>query len=147
MMATMPIWSAWLARVARKERLILRQVAGILITFIGTGIVFAERGLNWQSTTSALAADGLILLTAFCGAIYGVLAQRMLPRYSALTVTTYAMVFGTLLLFPAALVEGLPRAFVQIEGKVAVLILFLGILGGALSFFLWIFALTRLSPT
>jgi drug/metabolite transporter (DMT)-like permease len=147
MLATMPIWSAWLARAARKERLILRQVAGILITFAGVGIVLAERGLNWQGTTLSLAGDGFMLLTAFCGAIYGVLAQRLLDRYSALTVTTYAMVFGTLLLFPAALVEGVPQAFVRIDGKVAVLILFLGIFGGALGYFFWTFALSRLTPT
>jgi len=147
MLATMPIWSAWLARAARKERLVPRQVAGILITFAGVGIVLAERGLNWQGTTLALAGDGLMLLTAFCGAIYGVLAQRMLAHYSALTVTTYAMVFGTLLLFPAALVEGLPQAFDRIEVNIAVLILFLGIFGGALGYFLWTFALTRLTPT
>lgn len=88
-----------------------------------------------------------MLLTALCGAIYGVLAQRMLAHYSALTVTTYAMVFGTLLLFPAALVEGLPQAFERIEVNIAVLILFLGIFGGALGYFLWTFALTRLTPT
>jgi len=147
MLATMPIWSAWLARAARKERLVPRQVAGILITFAGVGIVLAERGLNWQGTTLALAGDALMLLTALCGAIYGVLAQRMLAHYSALTVTTYAMVFGTLLLFPAALVEGLPQAFERIEVNIAVLILFLGIFGGALGYFLWTFALTRLTPT
>jgi len=147
MLATMPIWSAWIARAARKERLVPRQVAGILKTFTGVGIVLAERGLNWQGTTLALIGDGLMLLTAFCGAIYGVLAQRMLAHYSALTVTTYAMVFGTLLLFPAALVEGLPQAFERIEVNIAVLILFLGIFGGALGYFLWTFALTRLTPT
>ncbi len=147
MLATMPIWSAWLARAARKERLILRQVAGILLTFAGVGIVLAARGLGWQGTSLAFVGDGLMLLTALCGAIYGVLAQRTLSRYSALTVTTYAMVFGTLLLFPAALIEGLPQALARIDGKIAVLILFLGIFGGALGFFLWTFALTRLTPT
>ena len=147
MLATMPIWSACIARAARKERLSLRQVAGILLTFAGVGIVLAERGLRWQGTLLSLGGDGLMLLTALCGAIYGVLAQRMLARYSALTVTMYAMLFGTFLLFPAALVEGLPQAFVRIDGKIAVLILFLGILGGALGFFLWTFALTRLTPT
>jgi len=147
MLATMPIWSACIARAARKERLILRQVAGILLTFAGVGIVLAERGLKWQGTLLSLGGDGLMLLTALCGAIYGVLAQRMLARYSALTVTMYAMLFGTFLLFPAALVEGLPQAFIRIDGKVAVLILFLGIFGGAFGFFLWTFALTRLTPT
>jgi len=147
MLATMPIWSAWLARVARKERLVLRQVLGILLTFAGVGIVLAERGLNWQGTRLALAGDGFMLLTAFCGAAYGVLAQRMLAHYRALTVTAYAMVFGTLLLLPAALVEGLPQAFLRIDGRVAILILFLGIFGGGLGYFFWTYALTRLTPT
>ena len=147
MLATMPIWSACIAGLAQKERLILRQVAGILLTFVGVGIVLAERGLRWQGTLLSLGGDGLMLLTALCGAIYGVLAQRMLSRYSALTVTMYAMLFGTLLLFPAALVEGLPQAFIRMDGRVAFLILFLGIFGGALGFFLWTFALTRLTPT
>ncbi|MGD9125344.1 MAG: DMT family transporter [Desulfarculaceae bacterium] len=147
MMATMPIWSAFLARAARKERLTPRQVSGILITFAGMGVVLSERGLNWQANAWALVGDGFMLLAALCAAIFGVLAQRMLSRYSALTVTTYAMLFGTLLLIPAALVEGLPQAFIQIDEKVAALLLFLGIMGGALGFFLWTFALTRLSPT
>ena len=147
MLATMPIWSAWIARVARKERLNPRQIAGILFTFTGVGIVLAERGLNWQGSAFALAGDGLMLLTALCGAIYGVLAQRMLARYSALAVTMYAMLFGTFLLFPAALLEGLPQTFIRIDGKIAILILFLGIFGGALAFYLWTFALTRLTPT
>ncbi len=147
MLATMPLWSAWLARAARRERLILRQVGGILLTLAGVGIVLAERGLTWRGTALALGGDGLMLLTALCGAIYGVLAQRILVRYTALTVTTYAMLFGTFLLLPAALAEGLPQALARIDGKVAALILFLGIFGGALGYFLWTFALTRLTPT
>lgn len=147
MLATMPLWSAWLARWARRESLILRQIGGILLTFTGVGIVLVERGLTWQETTWAVAGDGLMLVTALCGAIYGVLAQRILARYTALTVTTYAMVFGTFLLLPAALAEGLPQALAQIEGKLAALILFLGIFGGALGYFSWTFALTRLTPT
>ena len=105
MLATMPLWSAWLARAARRERLILRQVAGILLTITGVGLVLAERGLRWQGTASAFAGDGLMLLTALCGAIYGVLAQRILARYTALTVTTYAMVFGAFFLVGEQLIR------------------------------------------
>ena len=147
MIATMPIWSAWLARAAGRERLSPRQGAGILITFLGVGIVLAQRGLHWQDSALALAGDGLMLLTALCGAIYGVLAKRMLSRYSALTVTTYAMLFGTIFLVPAALVEGVPQSLVQMDRNVIILIGFLGIFCGALGFYLWTLALTRLSPT
>ena len=147
MVATMPIWSALLARFLRRERLSLRQSAGILVTIAGVGIVLAERGLSWQGNTMALAGDGLMLLTAFWAALYGVLAPRLLTRYTALCVTTYAMLSGTVLLLPAALIEGLPQALRQIDGTTAALILFLGIFGGALGFFLWTSALNYLSPT
>ena len=39
------------------------------------------QGGNW-----ALLGDLLMLLTAICGAIYGVLAQKMLKKYKAITV-------------------------------------------------------------
>ncbi len=147
MLATMPLWSAWLDRVARKEHLSFRQIAGITLALTGVAIVLAERGLTWRGTPWALLGDGLMLLTALCGAAYGVLAQRVLVRYSALTVTTYAMVFGTVLLFPAAFAEGLPRVFAGVDSRLAALIIFLGIFGGALGYYLWTFALSHLTPT
>jgi drug/metabolite transporter (DMT)-like permease len=88
-----------------------------------------------------------MIVTALCGAAYGVLAQRAFARYSALTVTTYAMVLGTLLLLPAALVEGLVGVLLRLDGQTLALLVFLGVFGGALGFFLWTFALSRLTPT
>ena len=70
-----------------------------------SGIVLAERGLNWQGSTLALTGDGLMLLTALCGAIYGVLAQRMLTRLTPTQVAVYvnvnpivAIILGAILL-------------------------------------------------
>ena len=88
-----------------------------------------------------------MLLTALCGATYAILAQRAFASYDALTVTTYAMVLGTLLLLPTALVEGLVGVFPHLDPQTVALLAFLGVLGGALGFFLWTFALTRLTPT
>lgn len=147
MLATLPLWSAWLARIAKSERLNLRQVGGIILTLSGIAFVLVERGLTWQGGSWALLGDLLMLLTAICGAIYGVLAQKMLKKYKALTVTTYAMLTGTCLLIPAVFVEGLSQALTKIDLQAASLILFLGICGGALGYFLWTFALAHLTPT
>jgi drug/metabolite transporter (DMT)-like permease len=147
LLATIPLWSALLARVARSERLVPRQVVGIFLSLGGVGLALADRGLGWQGGLGTLAGDGLMLVTALCGAAYAVLAQRAFVRYSALTVTTYAMVLGTLLLLPAALVEGLVGVLPQLDRQTVVLLVFLGFFGGALGFFLWTFALTRLTPT
>ena len=146
-LATIPLWSALLARIARSERLAPRQVVGVFLSLGGVGLALAEHGLSWQGGLGSLAGDALMLVTALCGAAYAVLAQRAFVRYSALTVTTYAMVLGTLLLLPAALVEGLLGVLPQLDGQTVALLVFLGVFGGALGFFLWTFALTRLTPT
>jgi drug/metabolite transporter (DMT)-like permease len=147
MLATMPLWSVLLARVATGERLNIRQMCGVLMTLAGVGVALAERGLIFAGTNLSLAGDALMLVTAVCGAVYGVLAKRMLTRYKALTITTYAMVFGTLLLMPVAFVEDPSSALARMHTDTVMLVLFLGIFGGAIGYFLWTFALTRLSPT
>jgi len=147
MLATMPLWSVLLARVAKRERLSTRQMVGVLLTFAGVGIVLAERGLTFVGKSSSLLGDALMLVTALCGAVYGVLAKRVLIRYNALTVTAYAMIFGTLLLVPVAFIEDPYSAMARMRTDTVMLVLFLGIFGGAIGYFLWTFALTRLSPT
>ena len=45
-LATIPLWSALLARVARSERLAPRQVVGVFLSLGGVGLALAERGLG-----------------------------------------------------------------------------------------------------
>jgi drug/metabolite transporter (DMT)-like permease len=146
-LATIPLWSVLLARIARSERLAPRQLVGVFLSLGGVALALAERGLGSRGGLGSLVGDGLMLVTALCGAAYGVLAQRAFARYKALTVTTYAMVLGTLLLLPVALVEGLVGVLPQLDRQTVALLVFLGMFGGALGFFLWTFALTRLTPT
>ncbi len=147
MLATMPLWSLLLARLTKKERLSARQTFGVVLTFAGVAIVLAERGLTFSGKGAPLAGDALMLATALCGAIYGVLAKRMLVRYNALTVTAYTMLFGTLLLVPIVFLENPFSAITHMQTTTLMLVLFLGIFGGAIGYFLWTSALKHLSPT
>jgi len=88
-----------------------------------------------------------MLLTALCGAVYGVLAKPFLRRYAATTLTAYAMLVGTVVLVPAALVEGLPGALAEIDRETGLLVLYLGVLGGAVGYWLITYALARLTPS
>lgn len=147
MLATVPVWSALLARLTRQERLEPRQLIGLMLATAGVAVAVAERGLDAGAGGAALLGDGLILLAALCGAAYGVLVKRLSGRYTALTVTTYTMVIGTLVLLPAALIEGLPAATLTLDGQTLLLVIFLGVLGGAVVWYLYGFALSQLSPT
>jgi drug/metabolite transporter (DMT)-like permease len=148
MVATMPIWSAVLARLIGGEHLTRRQIAGIALSFGGVGIVMAERGLDLDGQGRALLGDAIMFLGASTGALYGILAKRMLLRYRPLTVTAWAMIGGSSLLIPFVFVElvlfGQP---VSVDVQIVLLIGFTAIFGGAIGYVLWTFGLSRLSAT
>ena len=146
MLATMPIWSAVLGSFAG-ERLSRRQAVGVGLSVVGIGLAFAEPGTAVGGDAMRLLGDGLLLLTGLLGAVYGLIAKRVLAVDNPATVTTYAMLIGTALLLPAALVEGLVPAIGRLDWQLLGLVVFLGVLGGAAAFQLWTWALSRLTPT
>jgi drug/metabolite transporter (DMT)-like permease len=146
MLATMPIWSALLGRIAG-ERLTRRQAVGLGLSVIGIVLAFVEPGRGLGGDTMSLVGDGLLLLTGLLGALYGLMAKRVLAVDNPATVTTYAMLFGTVLLLPAALVEGMVPAIGRLDWRLLGLVAFLGVLGGGAAFVLWTWALSRLTPT
>ena len=146
MLATMPIWSALLGRVVG-ERLTRLQVVGVALSVVGIGVAFVEPGRAVGGDAMRLVGDGLLLLTGLLGAVYGLLAKRVLAVDSPATVTTWAMLFGAVLLLPVAVVEGLVPAIGRLDGQLLGVVVFLGVLGGAAAFLLWTWALSRLTPT
>jgi drug/metabolite transporter (DMT)-like permease len=93
MLATMPIWSALLGRVVG-ERLTRLQVVGVALSVVGIGVAFVEPGRAVGGDAMRLVGDGLLLLTGLLGAVYGLLAKRVLAVDSPATVTTWAMLSG-----------------------------------------------------
>jgi drug/metabolite transporter (DMT)-like permease len=146
MLATMPIWSALLGRVVG-ERLTRLQVVGVALSVVGIGVAFVEPGRAVGGDAMRLVGDALLLLTGLLGAVYGLLAKRVLAVDSPATVTTWAMLFGAVLLLPVAIVEGLVPAIGRLDGQLLGIVVFLGVLGGAAAFLLWTWALSRLTPT
>ena len=114
---------------------------------VGIGLAFVEPGRAMDADVMSLVGDGLLLLTGLLGALYGLIAKRVLAVDNPATVTTYAMLIGTALLLPVAAAEGLVPAIGRLGGQVLALVVFLGVLGGAAAFLLWTWALSRLTPT
>jgi drug/metabolite transporter (DMT)-like permease len=137
--ATMPLWTMLVARTVTRERLTPRQVAGVLVSVTGVAVVMLDRGLGHVSWIGVL----LLTITALSGAIYNVLVKRALVKYDGITVTFYAMLFGSLLLTPSLVGQNLGA----LSPETLTLVVFLGVLGGAVAFALWTIALRRLSPT
>ncbi|MGD9711665.1 MAG: DMT family transporter [Thermomicrobiales bacterium] len=146
-LATMPLWSALLARRFRGERLRSMQIAGVLCSFAGVLVVFAESALEPSGGTSAIVGNLLMLATALVGGLHAVLAKPIMSLHKPLLVTAWSMLAGAALLAIPAVLDGVPGQVTDASTKTLMLVLYLGSLGGAIAFWLFAETLKRLGPT
>jgi drug/metabolite transporter (DMT)-like permease len=132
-----PIFTAILATLTLKERLGIRQWAGIGISFLGIGLISLGEAGHLKLETGAL----IILLAAVCTSIYFIIQKRLLKQYTPLEVTCYAFWAGTvgMLVFLPNLITELPKA--SLGPTLA--IVYLGIFPAAIAYVVWNFVFSR----
>ena len=98
--ATIPIQIIILARIILKEMISFKKFIGIVLALIGVLIISvwgkAESALEIEYIFGALA----ILIAAIMAALYTIAGKRLLERYNGLSLTVYAMLFGSIGLIP-----------------------------------------------
>jgi drug/metabolite transporter (DMT)-like permease len=88
-----------------------------------------------------------MILATLCGAVYAVFSKPYLAKYPPVVVTAIAMGAGATALLALWLVLDLPAGLPNLNSTGWLAILYIGTLGGALSFFLYAWALGRTAPT
>ena len=145
-LATIPIQTLVVATLFGKEALTRGKMLSVGLAFTGIAVVFGPAALT-VAGTDHLPGDGLMLLGAFSAAIFSVFGRGVLGRHGPLFVTALAMVFGLLALFPLAVAGGAVESWPKFTRDGWIALLFLGTLGGAIQFSLFIWALRWLPPT
>jgi len=96
------IFIAILSAFFLKETFGRKKISGISLSFLGViVIIFSNTSLEiFSSGDMFFIGCILILLSAFCWAIYSIVGKRLLKTYDMFTVTTYAFALGTLFYIP-----------------------------------------------
>jgi len=96
------IFIAILSGLFLHEALTKKRIAGIVLSFIGVFVIMFSDIEKQQLTVDNLFIIGgiLMLLSAFCWALYSFVGKRLLKTYDEFVITTYAFVFGTLFYLP-----------------------------------------------
>lgn len=103
LIASTPVFVAFLAVLARSDVLTPMKLAGGLVSFVGVGIVIASgQGLTLGRE---IAGEAITLLAAFLWSIYTAFAAPYLVRWSPLRTTAWATLAGTVVLAPIAIVQ------------------------------------------
>jgi len=135
----MPFWVLLLAWFALGERLRRRQWIGVAIALAGLLLILMP-----FSFTKGLFSEVLALLSGFSWAAGIVVAKRLQQRteLDLLSFTTWQMLFGSIPLFLCAFL--IPSPPIHWSAPFIATLAYSGILGGAIAWLLWFYALSRL---
>jgi drug/metabolite transporter (DMT)-like permease len=145
-LASTPAVTLLLGGLNGSESLTLPKGLGVVCAALGAAVAYKGTVLDLAAADVSFGTF-LMALAAVSGAIYAVYSKPYVIKYSPLTVTSIAMGAGAIALSLVWIVGdravGLPHF--DLLGWLA--ISYIGIAGGALSFFLYAWALGRASPT
>lgn len=138
--AVQPVLVLFLAHLALGEPLTRLRVVAALAGLVGVALLVLgpNAGLDMIGVAAALAGA----ISMACGVV---LTRRWRPEVSTLTLTSWQLTAGGLLLLPVAwwLEPELPSLSWQNLGG----FLWLGLFGAAISYFLWFRGIERLGPS
>lgn len=123
------IFIAILSGLFLHEALTRKRIAGIILSFIGVVVIMFSDIWKQQMTFDNFFVIGsiLMLLSAFCWALYSFVGKRLLINYDNFVITMYAFVFGTLFYVPFVFSDiGPALQEISLDGWLAVLYLALG---------------------
>jgi drug/metabolite transporter (DMT)-like permease len=144
-LSTMPLMTMLVGAALGIETLTVRKTTGVLIAM--TGVLFALAfGLS-NAPAGAWRGELVMVAATFCMSLYNVWSRPFITRSDPLAFLTAGMGAAAFCLLVWALaIHGFDAA-AQFGASQWVAITYLGIVGSAGAFILWVFALSRTSPT
>jgi drug/metabolite transporter (DMT)-like permease len=112
-----------------------------------SGVALALASGLATAPAGAWRGDLLMLAAALCMALYNVWSKAFIRRSGPIAFTSCAMGVGAACLITISATTGGFAPLAQFSTGQWLAILFLGVLGGAFTFYLWAVALERTTPT
>jgi drug/metabolite transporter (DMT)-like permease len=137
LIASAPVFSALLARVALHERLRVWGWIGIAISFAGVSLIAIGEGGGMHFNVGAF----LVLIAAFSTGISVVLQKHYLKSYNVTDFCTHLILAGTVFLLPFLPGLGATIRHAPLEPTLAVV--YLGAFPAAIAYLTWGYVLKR----
>ena len=134
------IFIAILSAIFLREKFSHLKYIGVILGFSGAAVIASNGSLTFSTSFKG---DLLVLLSALCWGIYSVAGKKLLEKYDAITITSYAFVFGTLLFIP--FLYGEEWKSISINGWI--ITLYLSLLCSVFAYVAWYNALAEMEAT
>ncbi|HJP71009.1 MAG TPA: DMT family transporter [Candidatus Limnocylindria bacterium] len=126
-----PVFTAVIAGAVLHERLGVRGFIGLAVAAFGLFLVVNPTG---GTTDHRLLGDLLFIAGAALWGVYSVIARVASRRFNAVSATLYGTAFGTVVLIPAAILEGGEASIATAPAGALLSIAYLTVFGTVLAF-------------
>jgi drug/metabolite transporter (DMT)-like permease len=144
-LSTLPMMTMVVGALLGIEPLSTRKTAGVLIAMSGVAMALASGVRN--APPGAWRGDLVMAGATLCMAFYSVWSRPFIKRSSALGFLTAGMGAGGIALVVFSLLSGDAARIATFSLSQGIAAFYLAAGGGALAFFLWVYALQHASPT
>lgn len=142
--ATIPVLILILAAIFLREKITIKKSFGILLSLSGVIIISIWGTESASIKIEYISAALAVLLAALMGAFYTIVGKKLLERYSGFSLTTYAMLFGSLGLIPFLhpIIDGnILKQVSELSLTGWFAIIFLGVFSTVIGYAIWYIAL------
>ena len=146
-LATVPLQTLIVGALFGVEPLTGRKLTGVLVAMAGVAIALLSRLSGVLAPEAAWIGDLLMIGAALCMAFCNVWSKPLVRRSGPLQFTAMMMASGALFLVIVAWLNGGFHTASQFSVEQWLAVLYLGVIGSAVTFYLWAFALQRTTPT
>lgn len=144
-LSTLPLLTMVSAALLGVERMTARRTAGVLLAMAGVALALTTS--LGDAPAGAWRGDAIMIAAAACMALYNVWSRPYVARSSPIGFAASGMGCGALLLCVVSVTSGGAAALPTLNGPQWIALAYLAIVGGAVVFYLWAYALGRTSPT
>lgn len=141
-----PLLTMVIAAIVGHERLGFYRSLGVLLTILGVALALAPKLMSEGLTGGDWRGEGALFLTALTGAICSVFYRPYVKKYPVVQVSTVAMASAVIFLAVLAAGEGFFTTAPRLDAPGWVIVALIGISSGV-TFYLWLWALDKASPT
>jgi drug/metabolite transporter (DMT)-like permease len=144
-LSTTPLITLIANALFRFERMTIGKVLGTALAFSGVVLALGEAAVSRQPTHPWLGE--VFMLSAVLGFAHNVLARPYLQKYGSMSVTAAETAAGVACLLSVLLVRGETKRLLLLDSMGWWGIAYLGVVGGALLYFLWNQGVKYATPT
>lgn len=137
LISTAPIWAFLISLAIGLEKFDSRRLAGVLVGFLGIGLVIYGGAGGQNIPQTHILGDGVMIIAAILWAAYAVFSPPLLKKYSPMKIVAWVHILGAVMLIPIGFGDMMKVDLLHLGLVPWVCILQYSVLAGVYAFIIW----------